>query len=359
MLRVVRRWLDQIIVNEEALSLVAIMVVIALLAWSVGDIVAPVFAALVIAYLLYGLVKMLIAKGVNHSLGVAIVFSLFLGFLLLLIFLVLPSLWKQSVQLLNELPGIIVKTKALLMVLPQQYPDLISVAQVESWLTSLRDELSSLGQVVLSFSLSGLAGFISVLVYCVLVPVLVFFFLKDAPMMKTWLMSLMPKRRDSLRKIGHEMEGQIANYVRGKAIEIILVGGVTYITFVVFGLNYAELLAISVGLSVLVPFIGAAVVTLPVVIVAYVQWGTSDMFVYLIIAHAIIQGIDGNVVVPWLFSEVTNMHPVAIILAVLVFGGLWGFWGVFFAIPLATLLKAIITSWPKGGEWQESVQTND
>ena len=67
---------------------------------------------------------------------------------------------------------------------------------------------------------------------------------------------------------------------------------------------------------------------------------------YLMLAYGIIQGLDGNVLVPLLFSEAVKMHPVVIVLAVLVFGGLWGFWGVFFAIPLATLVKAILTAWP-------------
>jgi len=63
-------------------------------------------------------------------------------------------------------------------------------------------------------------------------------------------------------------------------------------------------------------------------------------------AYAIIHALDGNLLVPLLFSEVVNLHPVAIILAILVFGGLWGFWGVFFAIPLATVVKAVINAWP-------------
>ena len=67
----------------------------------------------------------------------------------------------------------------------------------------------------------------------------------------------------------------------------------------------------------------------------------------MIIAYAIIQALDGNLLVPLLFSEVVNLHPVAIILAILVFGGLWGFWGIFFAIPLATLVKAVLNAWPR------------
>ena len=106
------------------------------------------------------------------------------------------------------------------------------------------------------------------------------------------------------------------------------------------------LLALLNGVSVLVPYIGAAVVTFPVALVAYFQWGFTSDFGILMGAYFVIQALDGNALVPVLFSEVVNLHPVAIITAVLVFGGLWGFWGVFFAIPLATLVQAVLTAWP-------------
>jgi putative permease len=92
--------------------------------------------------------------------------------------------------------------------------------------------------------------------------------------------------------------------------------------------------------------------------VAWFQWGWSSDFIYLGITYLVIQAIDGNVLVPLLFSEVVNLHPVAIIVAILVFGGLWGFWGVFFAIPLGTLVKAVLTAWPRAQkrEQREALQ---
>ena len=128
--------------------------------------------------------------------------------------------------------------------------------------------------------------------------------------------------------------------------EILIVGTVTWIVFEAMGLQYAMLLGVVVGLSVIVPYIGAAVVTFPVAIVAFFQFGASAYFAYIIIAYLVIQALDGNVLVPLLFSEAVNLHPIAIIVAVLFFGGLWGFWGVFFAIPLATLVKAVLNAWP-------------
>ncbi|SQI37043.1 Domain of uncharacterised function DUF20 [Leminorella richardii] len=66
----------------------------------------------------------------------------------------------------------------------------------------------------------------------------------------------------------------------------------------------------------------------------------------MFIAYLVVQGLDSNLLVPLLFSEAVNLHPLVIILSVIIFGGLWGFWGVFFAIPLATLVKAVIHVWP-------------
>jgi putative permease len=117
------------------------------------------------------------------------------------------------------------------------------------------------------------------------------------------------------------------------------------------GLNYALLLAVLMGLQVILPYIGATLVTFPVLGVAYFQWGLSnDDFMAIVIAYAIIQAVDGVLLVPLLFSEAVNLHAIAIIVAILFFGGLWGFWGVFLAIPLATVVKAVLTSWPRLGE---------
>ena len=142
------------------------------------------------------------------------------------------------------------------------------------------------------------------------------------------------------------MNEQIANYVRGKVWEILIVWAVCFIAFNLVGLHYAMLLSFLVGLSVLVPYVGATVVTIPVVLVAYVQWKWGNEFIYLTSIFLIIQALDGYVLVPLLFSEVVNLHPVAIIVAILFFGGIWGFWGVFFAIPLATLVQAVLVAWP-------------
>ena len=162
------------------------------------------------------------------------------------------------------------------------------------------------------------------------------------------LLAFVPRNRGLAGQVWKEMNQQITNYIRGKVLEMIVVSVATWIGFILFGLNYSLLLAVLVGFSVLIPYIGAFVVTIPVVGVALFQFGAGTEFWSLFAVYLIIQGLDGNLLVPVLFSEAVNLHPLVIILSVVIFGGLWGFWGVFFAIPLATLIKAVVHAWPDG-----------
>jgi len=230
--------------------------------------------------------------------------------------------------------------------LPQQYPDYVSAKQIEELLTLARNELSDMGQRVVSISISSVVGAITFLVYMILLPLMVFFFLKDKDLILDWLSNFLPEERRLLRTVWAELDIKIASYVRGKVIEVLIIWVTTFVAFALMGLNYAMLLSLLVGLSVIIPYVGATVVTIPVALIAFFQWGFTSQFGWLMAVYGFIQFLDGNLLVPLLFSEVVNLHPVAIIVAVVFFGSLWGVWGVFFAIPLATLVQAILKAWP-------------
>ncbi|MDZ7825022.1 MAG: AI-2E family transporter [Gammaproteobacteria bacterium] len=271
---------------------------------------------------------------------------LFLSIVAVLLLVVFPLIWQQLGAFVNALPAMLDEVQALARELPERYPTLLTPQQIDDWLLAARNELVALGQHLLTLSFGQIGSIVGILIYLVLVPVLVFFFLKDRVLLVRWFQSMLPEERPLMDEVGAEMNLQIANYVRGKALEIGIVGTLSYSMFIALGVNYSALLAILVGFSVLVPFIGAAVVTIPVALVGFVQFGLAWDFGWLMLAYAIIQALDGNVLVPLLFSEAVDLHPVAIIVAVLAFGGIWGFWGVFFAIPLASLIKAVLTAWP-------------
>ena len=346
MFEFISRWYRRYFTDPQASLLVVLLVVSVVILVTMGKMLAPLLAALVIAYLLEGAVSKLQKKKMPRFWAVNLVYLIFVAFMMFILFILLPILSRQISQFFQEVPDMISNGQALLLRLPEQYPELISVEYIGELISTIQGGLSDLGQNVLSVSVASIPAIITILVYLVLVPLMIFFFLKDKAMIIDWMGRFLPKERQLVNEIWTEMDGQIGNYVRGKSNEILIVGSVSYIAFVILGLNYASLLAMIVGLSVLIPYIGAAVVTLPIAFVAYFQWGLSSDFVWLMVCYGIIQFLDGNILVPILFSEAVNLHPVAIIVAILVFGGLWGFWGVFFAIPLATLVKALINVWP-------------
>ncbi|GEN28669.1 AI-2E family transporter [Halovibrio variabilis] len=345
---ILRSWVERYFSDEEALILLVVLVAGFAGIILFGRMLAPFFTALVIAFLLQGVVGALTRRGLPHLLAVIIVFLAFISVLLTLAFILMPLIWNQMVGLVQETPRMFASGQGWLDELQARYPNIITPDQMQSWIGVASREISQLGQRALTLSLASLGNIMALIIYLVLVPILVFFMLKDRDVLVGFMLSLLPQKRTLLARIWREMDNQIANYIRGKFIEIIIVGTVAFFTFAFFGLPYTALLAVLVGFSVLVPYIGAAVATLPVAAVAGFHVGLSDEFVYILVAYGVIQALDGNVLAPVLFSETNNIHPVSVIVAVLFFGGIWGFWGIFFAIPLATLLKALIYAWPRG-----------
>lgn len=348
MFNLVHEWYKQYFSDQEAVILMLFLVAGFSVVLTMGKVLAPVLTSIVLAYLLQGLVNVLQARKVPRLAAIIIAYTLFVSLLGAFLFVLVPLTWSQLVRFLNEqLPRMVNEGSTLLQVLPQRYPELVSEQKALEIAQLVSKSVTDVVESVVSFSVTNLPTLIGLMIFIVLVPLLVFFFLKDKDQMIGWLVQYLPNERPFITRVMAEMNQQISNYVRGKAIEIIIAGGVTYAAFILLDVNYAALLGFLVGLSVVIPYIGATLVTIPVAVVAYFQFGWGSEFAWVMIVYGIIQALDGNLLVPLLFSEAVNLHPVAIITAVLVFGGLWGVWGVFFAIPLATLVKALLTSWPK------------
>ncbi len=338
----------RVLPNSQTVILSLFLIIGTLLIVSLSNLLMPVFAAVVIAYLLEGLVKMAEQRKVPRLPAVLIVFISFLTGLSYILIVLMPVVSEQSVQLLQSIPDFIKGAQKEIMRLPELYPQFITDTRIRELMFSIQQELLKYSQDIISGSASSVLGLATAVVYLLLVPFMVFFFLKDKCVFLNWFEQFLPRDRHLTVRVWEEVDIQIGNYVRGKFIEVIILWFVSYIVYAAIGLDYAMLLAVLTGLSVIIPYVGLIVVTIPVLAVGYLQWGLySDEFMYVVIAYTVIQSFDGGVLVPLLFSEAVNLHPVAIIIAILFFGGLWGFWGVFFAIPLATLVKAVISAWPR------------
>jgi len=346
-LEVISGWINRYFSHEEAIYLVLLLAAGFLVLFVLGGVLAPVLAGLVIAFVLQGMVRWLTMWHVPERMAVYVTFTLFVGAMIAFLGFVVPLVWQQMRAMVVALPEIMGRIREIGRDLAERFPELITRSQIDQWVAAATSQIGNLSGNFLEALVANVPSLVAFLIYVVLVPISVFFFLKDRETLMSWCVSLLPKHRPMLNAVGAEMNRQLANYVRGKAAEILIVGSVTFVVFSLLGLNYAALLGLIVGLSVLIPFIGAAVVTVPVALVAIIQFGWSWDLGWVLVAYTVIQFLDGNVLVPLLFSEANDLHPITIILAILAFGGLWGFWGIFFAIPLATLVKAIYNAWPR------------
>ncbi|MDM8525718.1 AI-2E family transporter [Desulfococcaceae bacterium HSG8] len=354
MIQVLRNWLNLYFSDPQVIILGLMLFFGFVLVFIMGEMLMPVFISVVIAYLLDGIVAAIQRLRIMPRVGAVLaVFMLFIACIVLLIVVLLPLLSEQISELVQKLPSMIEKGQKVIVNLPEKYPDVISrqelkdiVSSVGSEITNFaKSKLTNVVQGVFSFSLASVRGIITLLVYSILVPLMIFFFLKDKDMILQWAAGFMPEERGLTMEVWEEVKKQTGNYVRGKMWEILIIWGTTYVTFKFLNLDFTMLLSLFVGLSVIVPYVGATVMFFPVALVAYFQWGWGSDFAYIMLALTIIQALDGNLLVPLLFSGVVNLHPVAIIVAVLVFGGLWGLWGLFFAIPLGSLVHAVIKAW--------------
>ena len=347
-MNIVRGWFRRYFSDPQVVALALLLLCGVAAVLLLGHVLAPVIAGLVIAYVLDPSVQILKKHRVPHGLAVALVFIGFSALILFGLLAILPLLSRQLAQLVALLPTMVARVQELLLTLPERYPDLIDKSRLVELTTALQGQLLGLGQGALRYSVGSIANLLTLGVYLFLVPMLVFFFLKDKERIRQWFARFLPDERGLVQKIWREVDQKTGAYVRGKSYELAIVGVVTWLTFQLLGLEFAMLLAVLTGLSVLIPYVGVVAVFVPVAAVAFFQFGAGGEFAAVVGAYALIQIIDGNLLAPLLISEVVDLHPIAVIAAILVFGGIWGFWGVFFAIPLATLAVAVLNAWPLG-----------
>jgi len=333
--------------NEETLIFALLLCIGFLIIFFLGNILTPFLMSLIFAYLLIGMQKRLEAYGLNSTVALIFTYSFFLLIGIALMVWLVPLVYQQLQSLVLEIPKWVKTFTVFIQTVPERYPDLVSSDQITTFLQSLSGQITAISEEFLKASIAGIQNTVTIAINLILLPILVFFFLFDRDSIISSFLKILPKERAMLQNVWVEMDDQLSNYARGKAIEIVIVGLAAAIIFLYFDLQYIALLSVLVGFSVLIPFLGAFLVTIPVAIIGLLQFGLSFDFWLLMGAYLVLQILDGNLLVPLLFSDAVKLHPVIIMLAVFVFGALFGFWGVFFAIPIATLIKAIWNSWPK------------
>ncbi len=348
MLKFFKDWYNTHLTDPNQVALALLILFITLITYILLATVVPILVAIILAYMLEGIVK---SVSERYSLQrTSAVLSIYISFLILsfmTVIILVPLMLNQISLFIKSLPSMLERGKDLLLSSSNSQFSLFSQSQISEILSGINSEITMLGSSIISFSLSSAGSFIETIVYIIIVPIIIFFLLYDKENINNWFKKFFPEKLDLSRKAYAELDLKLGNYIRCKLIEIIIVWIASTFFFAILGLNYSLLLGFLCGISVIIPYVGAIGVTIPIMIVAFFQWGTSSDFWYIIIAHTLIQIIDGNVVVPLLFSDAVNLHPLAILISILFFGTIWGIWGVFFAIPLAVLFNTLLTIWPR------------
>ena len=346
MLNELNKVLKKIFSNEETIVFSLGILLFFIIISYFGSILTPFLISVVVAYLLVGLQKKIQSYNVGENVSLIITFSIFIITGAALIVWLVPLLYIQLQAFVLDVPNLFNNFLEFISDLPAKFPELVSSEQIAIFFQAVSEEITVIAQNVVKSSISGIQSTITILLYIILFPILVFFFLFDRKNIIDGVLKIIPGKREMFSNVWAEMDIQLSNYVRGKTIEIFIVGIFAAIIFSSLGLKYSALLSVLVGLSVIIPYVGAFLVTIPVVIVGLLQFGLGAQFYILVGLYLLLQALDGNLLVPLIFSETVKLHPVVIIFAVFIFGSMFGFWGVFFSIPIATFIKAVWNAWP-------------
>lgn len=311
----------------------------------VSNILMPFVIALLLYYLFSPFVDFLEKKRVKRIYGVAILFILLIGLIVLGIGLLYPLLRDQVTGFVENFPefinAIIVSVSEWVESLPfgEEIEGLIE--EGENFIASIPDNIDR----YMTDGFSGLSAVMSsltnVVVTIVTFPIILFFLLKDEKRFFYAVLSVVPpKWREDLIRVSYEVNSQVGAYVKGQLIIAISIGVMMFIGFTIISLEYSGVLAIIAGFTSIIPYIGPTLAFIPALVIALIDsWW---MVLQLLLVWAVVQFIDGNLIEPNVMGRQLNVHPLTIIIVLLVMGDLLGLFGLIFGVPIYAIFKVIV-----------------
>ncbi len=311
-------------------------------------VLTPFFIAFALAYLLDPVTDRLESLKISRTFSVLVlmagVFSLVTGIGLL----IFPLLKLQAEHLVSNLPNYIAIMQEWM------YPLLGVVGEPEKIQGILNRELLKVGELPLKVissitsilwgSVAGLFSFILLLANLVIIPVVMFYLLRDYDLINKKMLSFVPARsREQVLSLIKEIDGVLAGFVRGQLIVGLIMAGLYSIGLFFCGTPMSLFIGLLAGLASLVPYLGLVFGFVPAAILTFVQ--TQDWVLVFGVAgvFAVVQGLEGMIITPRIIGEKIGLHPVAIILAVLLGAEFFGLVGVIVSVPVAAALNVLFT----------------
>lgn len=337
--------------SRQWIVLSAIAVFIGMV-YFLSNILTPFLVAALLAYLTDPIVNQLQAWKIPRTIAIVLVFFLVITILMLLIVYLVPLLEQQFLAFIhNTLPKMIewIQNRGLPWVQRKLgIEDTLNLSQITSTLTSHWQQAGGAAAKVLkAVSISGKAivGFI---INLFLIPVVMFYLLRDWDRLLDGLHHLLPRRIEStVVMLVKQSDEVLSAFLRGQLMVMIGLATLYTIGLSIVGLNLALLIGIVSGLVSIVPYLGLIVGISAAAIAGYLQFESFIPVIYILLVFVIAQGIEASILTPLFVGDKIGLHPVAVIFAIFAGGDLFGFVGVLLALPVAAVIMVFIRYFKK------------
>lgn len=317
------------------------------LLWLLAPVLTPFLFSAILAYLGDPLADRLEIWGLSRTAAVVSVFVTLIGSLLLLLLVIVPSLERQLVNLLQQGPAVLdwLKHSGLPWLRDHLPIDtaLVDIDALKGELTQALGQAGGIVQTLLATAARSSSVVIGFLVNLFLVPVLTFYLLRDWDVLVARIRALLPRRIEPpVSALAAETNEVLGAFLRGQFAVMLALGAIYAVGLTLLGLHYGLLIGLLAGLVSFVPYMGFIVGIGVAGVAALVQY--QDLLHVALVAgvFAIGQALEGTVLTPRLVGERIGLHPVAVIFAVLAGGHLFGFFGVLLALPVASIVMVLL-----------------
>lgn len=310
--------------------------------WFLGNQLLPFVLGAAVAYFLDPVADRLERAGFSRVAAVAVISIVAVLLFILSALLVLPALINQLVSLVNALPDYVQFFRDFLT---EKFPGQMKEGStLQTSLAAVAETLRSKGGTLLNTALSSAMSFVNVIILVVIVPVVSFYLLVDWDRMIARIDDLLPRdHAPTVRKLARDMDKTLAGFIRGQGTVCLILGTYYAIALMVAGLNFGLLIGAVAGLISFIPYVGSIVGGTLAIGVAIVQfWDTPVMIAAIAAIFLSGQMVEGNFLTPKLVGDSVGLHPVWLLLALSVFGALFGFVGMLVAVPVSAMIGVVV-----------------
>ncbi|QQY80561.1 putative PurR-regulated permease PerM [Keratinibaculum paraultunense] len=302
-----------------------------------SDIIFTILISLIFAYLLNPLVNYFEKHNIKRSWGIFIIYGIIVGIILIFSFLVIPKTVKELKRLISVLP---IYFERISYILNELYINIDNISSVFNGIEEIFiDSINNIQNVIVTSInkfIEGIVSTFSKIISLILIPILTFYFIKDNEYFKNKIYLTIPKKyRKKTEALFCEINLVLSQFVRGRLLLAMYVGLVTTIMLLILKVDFAVIIGVITGVADIIPYIGPFLGFLPAVFFALLDSPIKALWVGIL--FILIQWVENNILAPKIIGESTGIHPITILLALIIGGGMFGVIGMIFSIPIIAI----------------------